>query len=397
MTGDAPAGAACPVTGAVREIRGYQAVRLAAKDHKAYSSDLQGDRDVRTYKQLPLEVDPPAHAMYREALQPWFMGTAVAVHDEAFERIAQRLIGRLTAAGQGEVASEVALPYTMGCLAELYGRPQDLEEWTAWGPDVWTADAYARGEVTAESRAAQRERDFERPTQRSGATLHGYLKRVLTEAMERASAGDEPTDVWDRLVRLDLDGRRPTLEEANGIANILLAGGRDTVIKLITGIVWHLIQNPADREFLTATPTAHGRAISEFVRYLSPLHKIERLETTPADGCPVEGDHDAHVLLNFASANHDPTAWEDPGALNIHRLRQPHLGFGFGRHSCLGMNVAEREARAFLRVILANWPGWKFSSEPEIEWVEEGDTMFLANFESVPLTVNLGRREPSGE
>lgn len=397
MTGEAPTGATCPVAGAVREIRGYQAVRLAAKDHEAYSSDLLGERDVRTYKQLPLEVDPPAHGMYREALQPWFMGTAVAVHDEAFERIAQRLIDRLTAAGQGEIASEIALPYTVGCLAELYGRPQDLEEWTSWGPDVWTADEYARGEVTAESRAAQRERNFGRPPQRSAATLQAYLDRVLAEAMERARAGEEATDVWDRLVRLQLDGRAPTLDEATGIANLLLAGGRDTVIKLITGIVWHLIQNPADREFLSTTPTAHGRAISEFVRYLSPLHKIERVETARADGCPVADDHDAHVLLNFASANHDPTAWEDPAVLNIHRQRQPHLGFGFGRHSCLGMNVAEREARAFLRVILANWPDWELSSEPEIEWVEEGDTMFLANFDSVPVSVNLGRLERSGE
>lgn len=397
MTTEVSAGAVCPVAGGVREIRGYQAVRLAAKDHEAYSSDLLGDRDVRTYKQLPLEVDPPVHALYREALQPWFMGTAVAVHDESFEEIAQQLIDRLTTTGQGEVASEIALPYTMGCLAELYGRPQDLEEWTSWGPDVWTADAYARGEVTAESRAAQRERNFDSQTQRSGATLHAYLDRVLAIAIERSSAGEEARDVWDRLVRLDLDGRPPTLEEANGIANILLAGGRDTVIKLITGIVWHLIQNPADREFLAATPAAHGRAISEFVRYLSPLHKIERLETAPADGCPVGSDHDAHVLLNFASANHDLTAWENPDVLDIHRPRQPHLGFGFGRHSCLGMNVAEREARAFLRVILANWPGWELSSDPDIEWVEEGETTFLANFESLPVSVNVGRLTPSGE
>ncbi|MCM3658369.1 cytochrome P450 [Agromyces mediolanus] len=390
-------GGTCPVTGATREIRGYQAVRLAAKDHEAYSSDLLGDRDVRTFKQLPLEVDPPRHAMYREALQPWFLGTAVAVHDEAFAAIAQRLIDRVTAVGQGEVASEVALPYVMGCLAELYGRPQDLDEWISWGPDVWTAEAYARGEVTAESRAAQRERNFDSPTQRSGATLHAYLDRVLTAAMARAHDGVEPVDVWDELVRLDLGGRAPTIEEANGIANILLAGGRDTVIKLITGIVWHLIRTPADREFLAATPTAHSRAVSEFVRYLSPLHKIERLETTPSDGCPVGGDHDAHVLLNFASANHDPTAWEHPGVIDIHRPRQPHLGFGFGRHSCLGMNVAEREAKAFLRVLLANWPSWELASEPEIEWVEEGEMTFLASFESVPVTVDTRRPEPSGE
>lgn len=56
-----------------REIRGYHAVRAAAKDTETYSSDLIGDRDTRTYKQVPLEYDPPRHTEFREAVSPMFM------------------------------------------------------------------------------------------------------------------------------------------------------------------------------------------------------------------------------------------------------------------------------------------------------------------------------------
>ena len=57
------------VTGERREVRGYEAVRAAARDFATYSSDLIGDRHARDYRQLPLEADPPRHTALRKALQ----------------------------------------------------------------------------------------------------------------------------------------------------------------------------------------------------------------------------------------------------------------------------------------------------------------------------------------
>lgn len=361
------------VTHGRREIRGYEAVRAAAKDFETYSSDLQGDRDVRDYRQLPLEADPPRHTLFRGALQPMFMGAAIEPYVPQFEVLARRLIDAITAKGGGEIASELALPYVMGCLTIIYNRPQDFDEWVSWGPDVWQAEAYAKGEITAETHRAQRERDFSIPSQRSGAILQAYLERVFTEAEQNPRTDPESRDVWDTISQLEIDGQRVTRDEMYGIANVLLAGGRDTVIKLITGIVWHLIDSPEDREFLAATPEAYNRAIAELVRYLSPLPKIERIrrEDTPSPG--EEPNPDDYVLLSFVSANHDRRIWPDADQLDIHRDRKPHLGFGFGRHSCMGMNIAEHESKTFLRVLLENWPDWRFDGDPQIIWADEGD------------------------
>ena len=72
-----------------REIVGYQAVREAAKDFVKYSSDLLGDRDVRTYRQLPLEADPPRHTMFREAVQPLFLSAAIEPKRPQFRGLAK--------------------------------------------------------------------------------------------------------------------------------------------------------------------------------------------------------------------------------------------------------------------------------------------------------------------
>jgi len=356
-----------------QEIRGYEAVRAAAKDFETYSSDLLGDRDVRSYRQLPLEADPPRHTLFREALQPLFMSAAIEPHKAEFRDLASRLIAGISARGGGEIASELALPYVIGCLSIIYNRPQDYDEWVSWGPDVWAAEAYQRGEDTGSSIRALRERSFGEASQRSGRVLNDYLGKVFDEAQANPKVGPDETDVWDWIVQLRIQGHELSRDEMMGIGSVLLAGGRDTVIKLITGLTWHLLRTPDDRAFLQENPRAFNQTIAEMVRFLSPLAKMERV--LPADRTERDADRDPsrYVLLSFVSANHDRRVWPDPDVVDIHRKRVPHLAFGFGRHSCMGMNITEHEAKAFLSVLLEEWPEWRLKQEPDIEWLTERD------------------------
>lgn len=367
-----------------REIRGYHAVRDAAKDTERYSSALSGDRDVRDYRQIPLELDPPRHTLWRAALQPMFLSSAIEPLRPRFAQLAREVIDDVTARGGGDAPRDIALRYVIGCLAIIYGRPQDAEEWASWGPDVWLARAYAAGEVTPESVRAHRERRFDVPSQRSGDILHAYLDRVFAEADARAEQGLDAVDLWDTITRLEVDGARPDRDEKRGIASVLLAGGRDTVIKVVTGIVWHLVNVPADRKLLQDDPTMRARAVAELIRYLTPLAKMERIERDEA------GTERGYVLLGYASANHDPEVWDAPERVDIHRERRPHLSFGAGRHSCLGMSIADHETRVFLDVLLEAWPGWEFDGEPDIEWTSEGPDgreALLERFNAIPLRV----------
>ncbi|MEY2915578.1 MAG: hypothetical protein RL454_507, partial [Actinomycetota bacterium] len=86
-----------------REIRGFDAVRAAARDFETYSSDLLGDRDVRTYRQLPLEADPPRHTLFREAVQPLFSNSVLKAKAPEFEALATTLIKGVTANGGGDL------------------------------------------------------------------------------------------------------------------------------------------------------------------------------------------------------------------------------------------------------------------------------------------------------
>lgn len=73
--------------------------------------------------------------------------------------------------------------------------------------------------------------------------------------------------------------------------------------------MWHLIDDEADRDYLSGHPEASEPAVAELARYLTPLPGIERVTSgAPADEHP---SGQSYVLLDFASANHDPTVWPD--------------------------------------------------------------------------------------
>lgn len=358
-----------------REIRGYLEVREAAKDFQTYSSDLLGDRDVRTYRQLPLEADPPRHTQFRSAVQPLFMSDAIAVHRGAFAEHARKLIAEIKSKGEADIASEFALPYVIGCLSIIYNRPQDYEEWLSWGPDVWTAESHQKGQTTKAGEEVLRDRNFDLPSERDGRILQAYLDRVFDHAESNLVLDASKQDVWDFVAQIEIDGQRINRQEMQGIANVLLAGGRDTVIKLVTGLIWHLIRQPKDLEFLAANQEWFNRTIAEMVRYLSPLPKMERA-TAEQIGLPDDQrDPSKYVLLNFVSANHDREIWPDSDVVDIYRDRKPHLAFGFGRHSCMGMNITEHEVGALLGVLVNEWPGWNFAAEPEISWATDFDKL----------------------
>ena len=305
-------------------VHTHKELRSALRDTEKYSSDLQGDADVRNYRQIPLEVDPPRHHLYRSLLAPHFVKPAIEAHAATFAENSHRLLVHYFEHEGLDVISDLALPLVMENLGVIYRRPQDVAEWVSWGPDVWTAES----------------------DKRDGAVLHRYLDRIYQEALQGKSQ-----DVWQEIAALEIEGKKLTENEFKGIAGVLLAGGRDTVIKLFTGALWHLANHPEDAERLRANPELIPRAIQEFLRFLSPLPAMNR--TTVPESSTDDLPADRYVSMSFISGNFDETVFANPYEIDLNRERNPHLSFGFGPHTCIGNHVTEIEARIFLETFLA--------------------------------------------
>jgi cytochrome P450 len=215
-------------------------------------------------------------------------------------------------------------------LGVIYNRPQDVDEWISWGPDVWTAES----------------------DNRDGKVLHRYLDAIYEEALTKSK-----DDIWSQIAYLEIEGQQISASEFRGIAGVMLAGGRDTVVKLFTGIMWHFGNKPEDLALLRSNPELIGAAIQEFLRFLTPLPAMNR--TLVPESSNAELPDDRYVGISFISGNFDETVFENPFEISFQRGRNPHLSFGFGPHTCLGNHIAEIEAKVFLEALLKSNFEWK--------------------------------------
>jgi len=343
---------------ASKTIVGHKAVREALRDTQTYSSDLQGDSDVRDYRQLPLEVDPPRHHLYRVALAPYFVKPSIELLIPEFRANTEKLITEFFQQGDLEVGQNLSLPLVMKNLGVIYNRPQDVSEWISWGPDVWTAESEVR----------------------DGKVLHRYLDAIYEEALTRSK-----DDIWSQIAYLEIEGQQVSAAEFRGIAGVMLAGGRDTVVKLFTGIMWHFGKRPEDLELLRSHPELIGPAIQEFLRFLSPLPVMNR--TVVPESSTTELPDDRYVGMSFISGNFDETVYTNPFEIDFNRGRNPHLSFGFGPHTCLGNHITEIEAKVFLEAILSSGLSWKVTSE-EIRYHQVPYTKVPDHFGSIKITAH---------
>ena len=62
------------------------------------------------------------------------------------------------------------------------------------------------------------------------------------------------------------------------------------------------------------------------------------------------------ILMVIASANRDPSVFDDPERFDIDRETNPHVAFGAGTHMCLGNHLARLEMAIYLEELTRRLP-----------------------------------------
>ena len=84
----------------------------------------------------------------------------------------------------------------------------------------------------------------------------------------------------------------------------------------------------------------------------------------------------------LGAANRDPERWESPQEFDIFRPKRQHLGFGYGMHVCLGLNLARLEGHIWLDQLLDKLPEYELA-----ETIDYGRGFSLRGPLAVPISV----------
>jgi cytochrome P450 len=309
----------------------HEDVRQAAKDWQTFSSDapfripIPSEEEFRTVRQLPVETNPPDHGEYREIVEPFFLRARSPEMITRVEALIGTLLDEALQRESIEVVREFALPLQSRALTYLLNVPEaEAETWIRWGTHVFRDGA----------------------GKQKGAALEAYLNEQLDHAS--AHPGD---DFFSALTRASFRGRSLTREEMVGFGNLTFAGGRDTIINSVSGIMGYFTGHPEALKFLRQDPKRMVNASEEFFRVMTPLTHVGRVcpRDTDVHGMTVKAGERA--ALCWASANYDETVFECPEEVRLDRKPNPHVAFGFGTHLCLGAPHARLIVRTLLKAL----------------------------------------------
>jgi cytochrome P450 len=224
--------------------------------------------------------------------------------------------------------------------------PEEAEIFHRWSE--LSADAPA---VAMEEGSAERQNHFA-----VREAVFALIDALVADRQQRLAAGEVPADLTALMVAAEgRDGITPEIVRDN-LFNFIL-GALDTTEKWLGNIVLKLCQCPEIAAELRADHSLIAPFAEEVMRCDTVAQTIQRC--VRQDGANFGGQRLAAgdaVFLLLGAANRDPEEFIDPDRFDMRRKSNPQLGFGFGFHHCLGLNIARQEARAFVRVLLDTLP-----------------------------------------
>jgi cytochrome P450 len=327
------------------------------RDPAVYSSVTGGDRpyggtllqDLAVAGQVLNMMDDPRHAQIRRLVSSGLTPRMIRLVEDDLRARARRLLDAVASGRPVDFVVDVAAELPMQMICILLGVPESERHWLfeAIEPqfDFGRARTAEVGQLTAED---------------AGTRMYTYGMELI--AAKRA----EPTDdMLSVVANAALDEGLSDLE-LYLFFSLLFSAGAETTRNAVAGGLLALAEHPAQLAALRADPSLLPSAIEEMVRWTSPSPSKRRTATRDAElgGCAIGAGQKVQVWEG--SANRDRAAFTDPDTFDITRKPNPHLGFGYGVHYCLGANLARLELRVLFEELLGRFTGVRVA-EP-VEW-----------------------------
>lgn len=301
--------------------------------------------------------DRPRHDRIRGVWAHDFLRTTLDERRQMITDVVNAQLGpfveKVRAGETVEAVSEMIRGIPTIVIAKMLGIPEaDHRQFSDW------SDAMGR-KKEGSTDPTERGRRLVEAGLRATSELNDYMRKELADRRAHPTS-----DLVSAMVNSPVAEEMTEAELVASNTQLVFAGN-ETTAKLMAHILLALSQHPDQLAALRSDRSLIPQAIEEIHRWNSIMQAGWRFACGDHEVARVQLKEGDAVMCLQGMANRDPERWEDPDRLDIFREPRQHMGFGFGLHSCLGLNLARLETQVWLDRLLDELPVWNVES---VDW-----------------------------
>ena len=323
----------------------------AFSNHTDFSNQLYSKTLGVVFGPTMLDKDGHEHVVQRRIVAPEFVGKRFEPYYEAIDRNARHLIDNFPDSGVVDLVNAFTTRLPVNVIVDMLGMDQsDHDRFHEWYTTM----------MAGLSVKDLLESQFSSEKQNLGVLAHEELAEYVAPIIEDRKSCPV-NDLISKIVHAEAEGQKLTLTEIQAFISLLLVAGGETTDKGIANMWTQLLLNPDQLEAGVDDHELFDAAFSEMMRHSPPVPGQLRYSINEVTFSGVTIPSNQAVYIQLASANSDETIFSDPRSFNIEREdlhlskerkmghhgdegRYGHLGFGLGKHFCLGYEMARLEA-----------------------------------------------------
>ena len=322
----------------------YRACEIGFRENLIFSSEGYNESaGVRTIGPTILSMVGKPHKRLRTAAQPLFKRPKVLDwwNKRWIQETVDALLDRIVDQDAVDLNSELCALLPMATVTRAIGlEGEDVIEFRYQLDRATFGAAHLPPEEAAAARAWVDQ------------TLRDLIAENMTNPGDNIIAGLLENEIREE----DGSTRKLTEDELFGYCKLAIFAGGGTTWRQL-GITIDALMN--HRHFWDACVKERSlldQAVEEGLRWRATDPVFPRLcmEDTEVEGVLVPAGHRVHMCLG--AANHDPAVFKNPEQYDIFRDKSHQMGFGFGPHRCLGMDVARQEMIVAISGLMDRFP-----------------------------------------